>query len=87
MSDLPPIDAVLLTNDHDGDNLDVAGRELLYRVGTVITTVPGAKGRVDGPARGAADAARDGPGADGGEPDTKALGALAMYGHPDRVHR
>jgi L-ascorbate metabolism protein UlaG (beta-lactamase superfamily) len=33
MSDLPPIDAVLLTNDHHSDNLDVAGRELLDRVG------------------------------------------------------
>ena len=29
VSDLPPIDAVLLTHDHHGDNLDRAGRELL----------------------------------------------------------
>jgi L-ascorbate metabolism protein UlaG (beta-lactamase superfamily) len=32
-SDLPPIDAVLLTYDHHSDNLDVAGRERLDRVG------------------------------------------------------
>jgi len=29
LSDLPPIDAVLLTHDHHGDNLDAAGRALL----------------------------------------------------------
>jgi L-ascorbate metabolism protein UlaG (beta-lactamase superfamily) len=32
-SDLPRIDAVLLTYDHHSDNLDVAGRERLDRVG------------------------------------------------------
>ncbi|HEU4544586.1 MAG TPA: MBL fold metallo-hydrolase [Jiangellaceae bacterium] len=41
-SDLPPIDAVLLTHDHHGDNLDIAGRALLQSVKTVITTVSGA---------------------------------------------
>jgi L-ascorbate metabolism protein UlaG (beta-lactamase superfamily) len=45
------IDAVLLTHDHHGDNLDDAGRELLANVGTVITTVPGAK-RLGGTVRG-----------------------------------
>ena len=37
------IDAVLLSHDHHGDNLDPTGRALLPRVGTIITTVPGAK--------------------------------------------
>jgi L-ascorbate metabolism protein UlaG (beta-lactamase superfamily) len=42
-ADLPPIDAVLLTHDHDGDNLDAAGRALLPSAGVVVTTVSGAK--------------------------------------------
>jgi L-ascorbate metabolism protein UlaG (beta-lactamase superfamily) len=42
-SDLPPIDAVLLTHDHHGDNLDTAGRALLPSVPIVITTVSGAR--------------------------------------------
>jgi L-ascorbate metabolism protein UlaG (beta-lactamase superfamily) len=41
--DLGPIDAVLLSHDHHGDNLDPAGRAFLPSVPTVITTVPGAK--------------------------------------------
>lgn len=40
---LGPIDAVLLTHDHHGDNLDPAGRALLPKAGTVLTTVPGAR--------------------------------------------
>jgi L-ascorbate metabolism protein UlaG (beta-lactamase superfamily) len=42
-SDLPPIDAILLTHDHHGDNLDPAGRALLPTAGVVITTASGAK--------------------------------------------
>ncbi|MDQ2895606.1 MAG: MBL fold metallo-hydrolase [Actinomycetota bacterium] len=40
---LEPVHAVLLSHDHHGDNLDPAGRALLPRMGTVITTVPGAR--------------------------------------------
>ncbi|HEX8345370.1 MAG TPA: MBL fold metallo-hydrolase, partial [Actinoplanes sp.] len=43
VSDVQPIDAVLLTHDHHGDNLDTAGRMLLPSVDTVITTVSGAR--------------------------------------------
>ncbi|RSM68231.1 MBL fold metallo-hydrolase [Actinoplanes sp. ATCC 53533] len=47
------IDAVLLTHDHHGDNLDDAGRDLLPTAGTVITTVSGAA-RLGGGTRGLA---------------------------------
>ena len=50
-SDLQPIDAVLLTHEHHGDNLDPAGRELLPSAGVVVTTASGAK-RLGGTARG-----------------------------------
>jgi L-ascorbate metabolism protein UlaG (beta-lactamase superfamily) len=50
---LGPIDAVLLTHDHHGDNLDDAGRKLLPSAGTVVTTVSGAA-RLGGGARGLA---------------------------------
>ncbi|HTI34444.1 MAG TPA: MBL fold metallo-hydrolase [Miltoncostaea sp.] len=52
-ADLPPLDAVLLTHDHHGDNLDAAGRALLPSAGTVVTTEPGAR-RLGGAARGLA---------------------------------
>jgi L-ascorbate metabolism protein UlaG (beta-lactamase superfamily) len=43
LADLPPLDAVLLTHDHHGDNLDTTGRQLLSSVPTVVTTVAGAR--------------------------------------------
>ena len=53
-SDLPHIDAVLLTHEHHGDNLDPAGRDFLPQADLVVTTVSGAKTLGDG-ARGLAD--------------------------------
>jgi len=50
---LAPIDAVLLSHDQHDDNLDPAGRAMLPSVGTVVTTVSGAKRLGDG-ARGLA---------------------------------
>ncbi|WBB68632.1 MBL fold metallo-hydrolase [Micromonospora sp. WMMD812] len=49
--DVGPVDAVLLTHDHHGDNLDDAGRRLLPSAGAVITTRSGAA-RLGGAARG-----------------------------------
>ena len=51
---LPHVDAVLLTHEHHGDNLDPAGRAFLPRAGTVVTTVSGAKALGNG-ARGLED--------------------------------
>jgi L-ascorbate metabolism protein UlaG (beta-lactamase superfamily) len=42
-SGIGPIDAVLLSHDHHGDNLDDAGRALLPSAGSVFTTVAGAR--------------------------------------------
>jgi L-ascorbate metabolism protein UlaG (beta-lactamase superfamily) len=42
-AELGRIDAVLLSHDHHGDNLDDAGRAVLPSAGTVVTTVSGAR--------------------------------------------
>ncbi|WP_371664227.1 MBL fold metallo-hydrolase [Streptomyces sp. NBC_00280] len=52
-AELPALDAVLLTHDHHGDNLDRAGRALLPGVGVVLTTPSGAR-RLGGDAHGLA---------------------------------
>jgi L-ascorbate metabolism protein UlaG (beta-lactamase superfamily) len=52
-AELPKLDAILLTHDHHGDNLDAAGRELLPAAGVVVTTISGAQ-RLGGGARGLA---------------------------------
>ncbi|MPY58587.1 MBL fold metallo-hydrolase, partial [Streptomyces spongiae] len=52
-SELPPLDAVLLTHDHHADNLDAAGRALLPEAGVVLTTPSGAR-RLGGNAHGLA---------------------------------
>lgn len=41
--DVGPVDAVLVSHDHHGDNLDDAGRALLADVPVVVTTGAGAK--------------------------------------------
>jgi len=41
--DAGPVDFVLLSHDHHADNLDRAGRSLLPRAKTVLTTVEGAE--------------------------------------------
>jgi L-ascorbate metabolism protein UlaG (beta-lactamase superfamily) len=43
VDEVGPLDAVLLTHDHHGDNLDDAGRALLPKAVTVLTTESGAK--------------------------------------------
>jgi L-ascorbate metabolism protein UlaG (beta-lactamase superfamily) len=48
---LAPVDAVLLTHDQHGDNLDGLGRDVLAAAGVVVTTAAGAR-RLGGSARG-----------------------------------
>ena len=50
-AELGRIDAVLLTHDHHADNLDDAGRVLLPKLGTLVTTASGAR-RLGGATRG-----------------------------------
>ena len=52
--EIGPIDAVLLTHEHHGDNLDPTGRTLLPDAGAVITTQSGAERLGGGRARAAA---------------------------------
>jgi L-ascorbate metabolism protein UlaG (beta-lactamase superfamily) len=51
--ELGDIDAVLISHDHHGDNLDPAGRALLPRMGQIVTTKAGAR-RLRAGARGLA---------------------------------
>jgi L-ascorbate metabolism protein UlaG (beta-lactamase superfamily) len=51
--ELGSIDAVLLTHDQHDDNLDAAGRRLLPKAGTIVTTKAGAR-RLGGRSRGLA---------------------------------
>lgn len=81
VADLPPVDAVLLTHDHHGDNLDAAGRALLPSVGTVVTTVAGARRLAAPDVRGLAAGQSTrlvGP----GRPDLEITATPARHGPP-----
>jgi L-ascorbate metabolism protein UlaG (beta-lactamase superfamily) len=83
VADLPPVDAVLLTHDHHGDNLDTAGRRLLSSVPTVLTTAAGAR-RLAGTGAdvrglGAGDVTRL---AAPGKPDVEVTATPARHGPP-----
>lgn len=52
VSDLGPIDAILLTHDHHDDNLDPAGRALLEALDTTVVTTKSGARRLGGGARG-----------------------------------
>ncbi|MBB5788949.1 MBL fold metallo-hydrolase [Jiangella mangrovi] len=78
--DVGPVDAVLLTHDHHGDNLDVAGRALLPSAGTVVTTVSGSRrlGGAVGLAAGATTVLPGGP----GRPSLSVTATPARHGPP-----
>ena len=78
--ELGRIDAVLLSHDHHGDNLDDAGRALLPRAGTVVTTVPGAR-RLGGTARGLEEWASTTLEADG-RPAIEVIATPCRHGPP-----
>ena len=78
--DLGEIDAVLLSHDHHDDNLDKAGRALLPRVGTVITTEAGAR-RLGGNARGLAPWAKTELSAEG-KPPIEVTATPCRHGPP-----
>jgi L-ascorbate metabolism protein UlaG (beta-lactamase superfamily) len=78
---LPRIDAVLLTHDHHGDNLDAAGRALLPTAGTVVTTVKGASRLGLPQARGLAAGASTTLTAPG-RPDITVVATPARHGPP-----
>jgi L-ascorbate metabolism protein UlaG (beta-lactamase superfamily) len=81
IADLPPIDAILLTHDHHGDNLDTSGRALLSTVSTVVTTVPGARRLATNDVRGLAAGQRVRLTSDGRPPIT-VTATPARHGPP-----
>ncbi|MBI4942576.1 MAG: MBL fold metallo-hydrolase [Actinobacteria bacterium] len=81
LGDLPPVDVVLLTHDHHGDNLDTAGRALLPGAGTVVTTVAGARRLGLPSARGLAPGQVTRISAPG-RPDLDVLATPARHGPP-----
>ena len=86
-TDLSPIDAVLLTHDHHGDNLDTAGRAILPSVGTVLTTVSGARRLTAANGLGGADVRGLRAGdvtrlTDPGKPDLEITATPARHGPP-----
>ncbi|WP_430783999.1 MBL fold metallo-hydrolase [Actinoplanes sp. G11-F43] len=72
------IDAVLLTHDHHGDNLDIAGRALLPSVPLVLTTVSGAR-RLGGTVPGVRGLA---PWQEAGVADLTVIATPARHGPP-----
>jgi len=81
VADVGPVDAVLLTHDHHGDNLDVAGRGLLSSAGNVVTTVSGAR-RLGGGARGLAAGETTVLVGDGERPSLSVTATPARHGPP-----
>jgi L-ascorbate metabolism protein UlaG (beta-lactamase superfamily) len=83
-ADIGRLDAVLLSHDHHGDNLDRAGRTLLPTADAVVTTVSGAR-RLGGNARGLGDwqtTTLSGH----GRPDIEVMATPCRHG-PPHAHR